>query len=43
MFDVSLGQELVFSRHRQGRFPETGEILSILRSRRSSIDASGKG
>ena len=33
VFDVSLDGEVLFSKHKQGRFPEPGEILSILRAR----------
>ncbi len=42
VFDVTLGEELLFSRHRQGRFPEPGEILTMLRARRGSNSASGE-
>ena len=41
VFDVTLGEELVFSKHGQDRFPETGEILSILREKRVLSPASG--
>ena len=37
MFDVTLGNKLLFSKHRQGRFPEPGEILSILRARGENV------
>ena len=36
MFDVSLDDEVVFSKFTQGRFPEPGEILSMLRVRREN-------
>ena len=36
MFDVSLDDEVVFSKFTQGRFPEPGEILSMLRARREN-------
>ena len=32
VFDVSVDGKLLFSKHKQGRFPEPGEILSILRA-----------
>ena len=32
VFDVSVDDKVLFSKHRQGRFPEPGEILSILRT-----------
>ena len=30
VFDVFINDELVFSRHREGRFPETSEVLAKL-------------
>ncbi len=42
VFDVTLDGKLLFSKHKQGRFPEPGEILSVLRDergRRSSANA----
>ena len=42
VFDVTLDGKLLFSKHKQGRFPEPGEVLSILRGerdRRSGADA----
>ena len=35
VFDVSVDGELVFSKHKQDRFPEPGEILSMLRARKA--------
>ena len=32
VFDVVADGELVFSKHREGRFPETDEILDSLRA-----------
>jgi len=29
-FDVVAGGELVFSKHREGRFPENAEVLGLL-------------
>ena len=43
VFDVLLGEEVVFSKHRQDRFPETGEILAILRARAADPDLSSGG
>lgn len=34
VFDVMLDGKLLFSKHKQGRFPEPGEVLSILRDER---------
>lgn len=36
VFDVSLDDEVVFSKFAQDRFPEPGEILSMLRARREN-------
>ena len=33
VFDVTLGGELMFSKHGQGRFPSPGEILLMMRAR----------
>jgi selT/selW/selH-like putative selenoprotein len=30
VFDVHLGEELIFSKRRQGRFPDPGEITALL-------------
>ena len=43
VFDVSLDGKLLFSKHKQDRFPEPGEILSILRAGRGLTAASAKG
>ena len=34
VFDVTLDGKLLFSKHKQDRFPEPGEVLSILRGER---------
>ena len=39
VFDVSLDGKLLFSKHEQGRFPEPGEILSILRARGEKVES----
>ena len=36
IFDVFYGEDLVFSKDAEKRFPETSEILKILRSATSS-------
>jgi selenoprotein W-related protein len=36
VFDVSLDGELVFSKHKEGRFPEAGEIIEAIDARRAS-------
>jgi selenoprotein W-related protein len=33
VFEVSVDGELVFSKKSQGRFPEEGEVLGLIRSR----------
>lgn len=39
VFDVSVDGEVLFSKHKQGRFPEPGEILSILRARGEKVES----
>ena len=39
MFDVSVDGKTLFSKHEQGRFPEPGEILSILRARGEKVES----
>ena len=39
VFDVSVDGKVLFSKHKQGRFPEPGEILSILRARGEKVEA----
>ena len=34
VFDVACDGELVFSKHRDGRYPEAGEIVRALQARR---------
>ena len=36
VFDVSIDGKVLFSKHKQGRFPEPGEVLSMLRARREN-------
>ena len=43
VFDVSVDGTVLFSKHKQGRFPEPGEVLSILRAGRGLSAASAKG
>ncbi|MCP4674033.1 MAG: hypothetical protein GY854_00635 [Deltaproteobacteria bacterium] len=31
IFDVALGDEMVFSKHEIGRFPDPGEIVELLK------------
>jgi selT/selW/selH-like putative selenoprotein len=33
VFDVTADGELIFSKHRANRFPDSGEIVEILRGR----------
>jgi selenoprotein W-related protein len=33
VFEIKLGNDLVFSKKKEGRFPETEEILDSLRSK----------
>ena len=39
VFDVSVDGKVLFSKHRQGRFPEPGEILYILRARGEKVES----
>ena len=41
VFDVSFDGEVVFSKDVEGRFPETGEILTILEARVASQGSGG--
>ena len=36
VFEVALGDDLVFSKKRTGRFPEAGEVEGAIESRRAS-------
>lgn len=40
IFDVAAGGELVFSKHREGRFPDNAEVLDALRERGAGTDPS---
>jgi selenoprotein W-related protein len=35
VFNVTVGNELIFSKHEEGRFPTESEVLEKLRKRRS--------
>lgn len=39
VFDVSVDGKVLFSKHKEGRFPEPGEILSILRARGEKVES----
>ena len=43
VFDVLVGEDLVFSKHSQGRFPETGEVVAILRAGAAGRAVSPRG
>lgn len=43
VFDVSIDGKVLFSKHKQGRFPASGEILSILRAGSGLSAASAEG
>lgn len=42
VFDVTLDGKLLFSKHKQDRFPEPGEILSMLRPGKGPRAVSGE-
>jgi len=38
-FDVTLGNDLIFSKQRTGRFPEPGEVLRLLEEKLAATPA----